>query len=194
VTWVLPEAEEATPQPRPDTTPTPEPTPTPTPDPVSETVRDEFNAVSWNNNDGTASWTGGWIEDDVAGAGPSAGNVDVYGGELWLCDRPDTNTQPSLAREVDLSGAGTATLSFGFRTESGVDWDDAVVVEVSADGGASYTTLETFTEIVGETSESRDYDISAYISANTRVRFRVTNLYGGYWEDFVLDYVQVAFQ
>jgi hypothetical protein len=161
--------------------------------PGTWTVRDDFGAVSYSNNDGTAGWTGDWVEYDVVGTGPEAGNVDIYGGELWLCDQPDSGTQPSLAREVDLSGATSATLRFDFRTESGVDWNDAVVVEVSGDGGNSYTVLETFTDISGATSGTRAYDISGFISANTRVRFRVTNLYGGSNEHFVLDYVQIEY-
>jgi hypothetical protein len=188
--WVVPEAEEATPGTRPEIVPLSGEEPPP---PSGGTVRDDFGAVTFDNNDGTASWTGDWVEYDVMGAGPSGGNVDIYGGELWMCDQPDSGTQPSLAREVDLSGATTATLSFDFRTESGVDWNDAVVVEVSGDGGNSYTVLETFTGITGATAGTRTYDISGFISANTRIRFRVTNLYGGYYEHFVLDYVQVEY-
>ncbi len=46
------------------------------------TVRDELNSASFTNDDGTASWEGGWIENDVQGAGPTSGQVQIVGGEL----------------------------------------------------------------------------------------------------------------
>jgi hypothetical protein len=64
---------------------------------------------------------------------------------------------------------------------------------VSGDGGNSYQVLETFTGISGATGGERKYDISGFISADTRIRFRVTSYYGGYYEHFVLDYVQVEY-
>ena len=165
------------------------------PPPVpTQSVRDEFNAVSFANNDGTALWEGDWTEYDVAGAGPGAGNVDVTDGEMRLRDMPDTGTQPSLAREVDLSDATTATFSFDYRTTVGVDNDDAVAVEVSSDGGASYTLIETFTGISGETSGSRLHNLSNFISADTVIRFRVSNKYGASSEYFVVDNVQIEAQ
>ncbi|MBC8446939.1 MAG: S8 family serine peptidase, partial [Chloroflexi bacterium] len=162
----------------------------------TETVRDEFNAVSYSNNDGTQSWSGDWVEDDpeVGGEGPSAGQVRIVDGELRLDDQPDTGGEPSVGREVDLSGGVTAaTFSFDFRTSWGVDWDDAIAVEVSSDGGANYTVLETFTGIWGATWGSRSFDISGYISADTMIRFRVANKYGGSDEFFFADNIQIEY-
>ncbi len=189
-------------EPTPTPTPTnpPEPTPTSTPDPApsggTETVRDEFNAVSFSNNDGTQVWAGDWVENDpeAGGVGPTAGQVQIVDGKLRLDDRPDTGGQPSAARRVDLSGCVTsATFGFDFQTTSGVDNDDAVAVEVSSDGGASYTVLETITGISGATSGSRSFGISGFISAGTTIRFRVSNKYGAYNEYFVADNVQIEY-
>ena len=158
------------------------------------TVRDDFSTRVWNNNDGSTNWVGNWIEVDGASIGPTNGNVWITGGgELRLEDRPNTGGQPSAAREVDLTGAVAATLSFDWRTTGGVDASDAVVAEVSPDGGASWTVLETFTGIVGSSSGSRSYDIAAFASVDTQVRLRVTNLYGGSNESFRLDFVEVAY-
>jgi hypothetical protein len=156
------------------------------------TVRDDFFEQSFGNNDGPDEWSGEWVEDDVAGPGPGAGNVSIWDGLLRLRDYADTGTQPSAARSVDLSGTLAATLSFGFHTTSGVDTSDAVVVEVSSDGGVSFTLLETITELYGATEGSRVYDITAFASAETTVRFRVTNLYGGDSEFFEVDYVEIS--
>jgi hypothetical protein len=125
----------------------------------SSTVRDEFNSVSFGNNNGTKTWTGSWWENDPEwnGAGPYAGQVRVSNGALRLDDSPDTGGQPSAARSADLSGASGAYLSFSYTTSAGVDSSDAVVVEVSKDGGWNYTLLETFTGIVGFSSGDRRY-------------------------------------
>ncbi|HXU43972.1 MAG TPA: SdrD B-like domain-containing protein, partial [Thermoanaerobaculia bacterium] len=157
-------------------------------------VKDNFTTASFSNNDGTLSWSGAWIESDTAGAGVSTGNVTVgtpYSGYLHLHDSPDTGTQPSAARQVNLSGFASATLQFTFHTTSGVDADDAVVVEMSNNGGSTYTVLETITGITGSTIATRTYNITSYIASNTRVRFRVTNAYGVSDEYFKVDTIRI---
>ncbi|MEM7480877.1 MAG: hypothetical protein AAF481_06860, partial [Acidobacteriota bacterium] len=156
-------------------------------------VKDSFKQRSYSNNDGPDSWDGPWIEDDVAGAGPNSGNVWIDNGFLFLNDQPDTGTEPSIARQVNLDGAQSATLRFAFDTGHGVDPSDAVTVEVSNDGGATWTVLEVITGISGAVEESRTFDISGHISANTQVRFRVTNLYGGSNEFFCLRFVEITY-
>ncbi|MCP3905820.1 MAG: hypothetical protein GY715_19510, partial [Planctomycetes bacterium] len=110
---------------------------------VPKQVRDDFSRSSFGNNNGADDWSGDWIENDPqsGGAGPSAGQVQVHDGFLTLDDYPNTGGEPSAARQVDLSGALSATMRFKFLTSSGVDYDDAVTVEVSNNGGASWTTL-----------------------------------------------------
>ena len=156
-------------------------------------VRDDFDGVSFSNNDGPDNWSGAWIEVDpeAGGAGPSAGQVRIAGGYVRLDDYPNTGGHPSVAREVDLSGATTATLRFDFDTSSGVDYDDAVTVEISSDGGANYSTLEVITGITGTTWQARSFDITAFASSETRVRFRVSNKYGGSNEYFFMNFVEI---
>jgi hypothetical protein len=157
-------------------------------------VQDKFTTQSFSNNDGSLSWSGSWIEYDTAGAGVTAGNVTVgtpVSGYLILRDAPDTGTQPSLARQVNLSSFTSATLNFDYHTRDGVDPDDAAVVEISKDGGATYTVLETFTNITGTVISSRTYDISAYRATNTRIRFRISANYGGDDEYFKIDQVRI---
>jgi hypothetical protein len=157
-------------------------------------VQDKFTTASFSNNDGSLSWSGDWIEYDVAGTGVSTGNVTVgtpVSGYLILRDAPDTGTQPSAARQVNLSSFTSATLSFDYHTRDGVDPDDAAVVEISKDGGATYTVLETFTGITGTVISSRTYDISAYRASNTRIRFRISANYGGDDELFKIDQVRI---
>ena len=87
------------------------------------TFKDTFTNASFSNNEGTLSWSGAWIENDVAGAGVSSGNVTVgnpVSGYLILNDSPDTGTQPSAARQMNLSGFASATLTVDFHIR-GVD-------------------------------------------------------------------------
>ena len=60
------------------------------------TVRDEFNGASFDNNDGSTAWAGAWVEDDVAGAGPTVGHIQVISGELcWMTNQtPEQNRGP----------------------------------------------------------------------------------------------------
>ncbi len=154
---------------------------------------DTFDAVSFGNNIGSVNWETNWIEDDIAGSGPGKGNVTVYAGELWLDDYPETQSQPSVRREINLTGAIEAYLGFSFRTTSGVDADDRVVLEISTNKGQTYTTLDTAQGIVGATSGWMWYDISAYASADTVIRARVSAGYGSPYESFVIDNVYVDY-
>lgn len=166
---------------------------------VDRQVRDEFGSVSFSNNDGKDNWSTPWIEGgDNCGLtqcvpGPGAGQVFITtpGGQLSLDDQPNTGGQPSAAREVSLAGATVALFSFDWETTGGVDSSDAVTVEVSSNGGGSYTTLEVMNGIVGAQTGSRTYDISPFIASNTRIRFRITNFYGGSNEFFRVDNVDV---
>ncbi len=163
----------------------------------AETVRDNFEDREWDNNDGTVNWSGDWIEVDGDEPPPSPrdGNVRIRGGgELELDDRPDTGGEPSVARQANLAGATVATLRFDYETRNNLETSDSVVVEISPDGGTSWTTLEDFTGIVDEDSGSRAYNIAAYATATTQVRIRVNNGYGGGGERFRLEYIEIDYQ
>jgi len=165
----------------------------PAPTCTTGSFKDTFTNASFSNNEGTLSWTGSWVEVDSAGAGVSTGNVRVgtpVSGYLILNDYPDTGTQPSAARQMNLSGFTSATLTVDYHIR-GVETDDAAVIEISKDGGATYTVLETFTGLTGNLVDSETYDISAYISSNTRVRFRISANYGGSDDFFKVDQVRV---
>ncbi|MCP5089305.1 MAG: DUF11 domain-containing protein [Gammaproteobacteria bacterium] len=160
------------------------------------TVRDNFSSQSWSNNDGTVNWSGDWIEVDGNSTPPSpgSGNARIRGGELRLDDRPNTGGDPGVARQVNLAGATTATLTFDWRTTVQIESSDSVIVEVSANGGGTWTTLQNFTGLNGGESGSNSYNLLPYATATTQVRIRVNNLYGGSNEYFFLDNLQIDFQ
>ncbi len=161
--------------------------------PMLKYVRDMFNQLSYGNNDGPQGWKADWVENDAAGGSqdPLTGNVQVINGALRLAA-----SGSSASRAVDLTTgiAGlnftSATLSFDYRTSPAVIATDSVVVEISADG-TTFTTLDTFTNIAGQTSGTRSYDISSYISASTTVRFRITGGYTGASDFFYADNVAI---
>lgn len=161
----------------------------------TDTVGDDFDGNNFSDNSGSVNWRGNWIEDDprLGGSGPQYGQVRVVNNALYLDDYPETLGMPSASRSVDMTGAKDATFSFDFRTTFGLDPSDTAVVEISSDGGNSYTILETFQGLYGVNSGSRSYDITPFISADTRVRFRIAHLYGGSNEYFIVDNVQIEF-
>ncbi|MBK8278316.1 MAG: tandem-95 repeat protein [Nitrospira sp.] len=130
----------------------------------SNTVLDSMSSASFSNNNGTANWSGSWIENDAAGSGATTGSIDITSGYLRF--KP-TTVGNSLAREVDLSTATSATFSFSVPTSFLTTGQ--ILVQVSNNGGSSYTTLETITS--ASATGTYSYDISSYMASNTRIRF-----------------------
>ena len=138
--------------------------------------RDNFDVTSYTNSDGSMKWSYPWVEANDNGS-PSGGNITVeqhsacpngYG----RCVEFDTReTQGVLQRQVNLSGAVAASLSFDYHTRY-FDDEPVFVVEASADGGQTWSAplLSVTTEQIkiGET-----IDLTPYMSASTVVRFRV---------------------
>lgn len=158
-------------------------------DGTGRSVADNFSTASYGTNNGTNNFSGNWIESDSGGAGPSAGAVRITGGELRIQD--DVPGTASIERQGDLSGTGlgftTAFFNFDYRTSNNLEDDDVIIVEVSGNGGSSWSTLESFSN---DSSGSRSYNIAQQISNNTRVRFRVTGGYTGS-EYFYVDNVEI---
>ncbi|MDX1431229.1 MAG: C25 family cysteine peptidase [Gammaproteobacteria bacterium] len=138
--------------------------------------RDEFGSVSYGNNDGTQNWSTNWLEtgSNDNGGSPSGGDVQIVtdpdiGGRQVLRIQDDDNI---AEREANLSALSCAALTFDVRRDGLENNAEFATVEVSANGGGTWTVLDTFAgpaDDGGYTAQS--YDISAFISANTRVRF-----------------------
>lgn len=135
--------------------------------------RDEFLSRSYANNDGTADWSGDWVESE--GDGPTAGNVQV------LFDNQGVVTYMlriqgaslSMIRQANLGGATNATLSFDYRRDGLDDANDYVAVQVSSSGtGGPWTELG---RVAGAATDaaylSTNYNVTAHIATNTAIRF-----------------------
>ncbi len=161
---------------------------------AAETVRDEFSSRSYSNNDGTVNWSGNWIEYDYSGA--TGGNIQVYGNQLYVHGKTTNSNpayQPRIERQINLTGASAATLSFDWVGGRGFESADKLFIDASSDGGAHWTTVHTLTGPEAERATgSISEDITPYASANTRIRFRVIDTRGGS-EYFYLDNVEISY-
>lgn len=72
---------------------------------------------------------------------------------------------------------------------SSVDSSDSVSVQISNNGGATWSTLQTFS---GQTTGSKSYNISTFIASNSVLRFVVSANYNISDEYFAVDNVQIS--
>ena len=84
------------------------------------TVRDEFNAVGYDGNDGSTMWSGNWTELGESD-GPAAGVLQVSDAGAMRIGAKGSAGQfnGSLTRQADLTGATTVTLTFDYAVERG---------------------------------------------------------------------------
>ena len=157
----------------------------------ARSVADNFGTVAFTNNDGTNNWSAAWVETDAGGAGAATGSVLVAGGQLRIHDNVGGN--PALARQADLSATGlnlaTAWFSFDWGTSGNLANGDQINVDVSNNGGTTYTTLETLT--TASTGTHRDYNITSFIANNTRIRFIVSGGLNNNARYYSFDNVQI---
>ena len=112
--------------------------------------------------------SGSWVEANDDGTS-TGGTVRVDGARLRV-DNSDGGTMEYISRSADLSGATSATLSFDYDGY-GAGGLDTVVIEVSDNGGATFTALELL-DVVGNISGSRSYNLTDSISPDDQFRLR----------------------
>ena len=146
------------------------------------TYLDTFASRDWGGDDGTITpWIDPWVEVGESD-GVNKGDVQVAADQsnYQLQIRDNDNGGEGVERQLDLSGAGTATLSFDYRRMNLDDSNDYVAVFVSATG-----TGGPWTEIVRIEGGNNDaayqvstHDISGHISAQTAIRLRSSSSMG----------------
>jgi len=146
-----------------------------------DTYRDEFNdKKSYAENDGNANFSTDWIESNDDNKSDK-GNIRITGSRLRF-NKIDSNDE-NIKRSANINGAGSATLSFDWWTEDLANrwWSyEGLEIEVSSDG-TNFTSIGTLT---GSVSGSFSYDITAFASANTTVRFIASSGWGSNdWEN-----------
>jgi len=154
-----------------------------------ETISDLFNSISYNGSDGTQDWSGDWLEIGESD-GPGAGDVRVVGSFVSNALRIGHHSQgKGLLREADLSGATFAELTFNWW-RVGPYFHNNMKVDVSDDGGSSWTNLLTIPDGYSTWLNSEAFDISAYTAPNTQIRFMANQNGNGYvyFDDVQVEY------
>ena len=129
--------------------------------------RDTFATQSYSRNDGSLNWTGNWIEENDDGS-PTAGTIYINTTAGALRFRQNSVANDAIYRQANTSAYTGATLTFTLDGNN-IGTGDAIKVQVSGNGGSTWTDLQTFnTDPNGAT---QTFDISGYIATNTRVRF-----------------------
>lgn len=152
--------------------------------PGMDSVRDEFGSISYQGNNGTVKWSTSWIEGDLSGdAAVSTEGTGIFkvgqssscaGGTAYCLHVDPTIVNGYVYREANLKNAAIAILSFHRNNPLSTKSDyGEVTLEISPDGGATWTTLRVYTKrnFIGSAVDS--FDISAFAGERTRIRFRV---------------------
>ncbi len=125
-----------------------------------------------NGYSGGTGWsTSGWTESGEA-TNAASGDIQIVDDNGTHAIRlGDTNDSVEyIQNTVDLTGAATATLSLQFRNAGLDDTTEFVDVEISTDG-VNFVQLDRFDSTHTSSYATHTYDISAYISAHTTIRF-----------------------
>jgi hypothetical protein len=157
---------------------------------------DQFANQAYNNaSSGAIAWGGNWTESDATQSA-TADNVrvvdDIGTGNYEL--RLRTANQWAQ-RAIDLSAYSTDSvnrLSFNYRTSANVDAGDLLNVQISTNGGGSWTTIGTL-DVGANANGTASYDISQYSGANTVVRVGTGANWAG-TESFYVDTFEITAQ
>lgn len=173
--------------------------------PGMETARDEFQSLSYTGNLGTQTWSTGWTEGDSFGdAAISTADVGVFkvaqssrcagGAGFCLHVAPDISGG-YIYRQADLSSTVSVWLSFYRNNLLNANQGgglEKVQLQVSGNGGISWTTLATYSGGSNTGAATDSFDISAFASANTRIRFITPTIQSGVRYLYV-DNIEIAF-
>lgn len=143
---------------------------------IAGNFRDDFTSGAYTGNQGSLTWTGNWLEvGEADGAG--SGKLSVTSAlqctsAKCLQIRKDIATVVSLSRELNLANAVTATLTYSYNRTFTLVGGGAVTLQISKDGGATYTALKSYAlDVIDVFPVAESIDISDYATAQTRIRF-----------------------
>ena len=149
----------------------------------SENVQDQFNSAAYNLNTGSVNWATNWIEmNDGSSNQATTGEIlvandpTVLSGNLRLkLSDLDSEVGPpdTVERTANLSTATSAILTFDYRRDiPNVDAFGEFYVLISTDG-TNFTQIAAIGggTFVDDHYLTASFDISAYISPTTTIRF-----------------------
>lgn len=127
-----------------------------------------MDVASVNQSDGSVDWTTqSWLEiGETNGAGGGDAQIGFADGarNVMYIDNPANGWE----REMDLSAAEQAILSFEFRRLGLDNAQDFITVDVSPDGGTSWTEIARFSGVGNDTSYLREPWTSRAMRQRTR--------------------------
>lgn len=150
---------------------------------ATTTYRDNFGAISWSGDDGTASWSGSWAEfgeSDGAGSGKVrvVSDTKCASGHCAYLNGSG-NTSAGIFRVADLEGASSATLSFSYRRVKSGGSPAIARVSASSNGGTSWSTIAAYSLDVSDSSQlAASISLTSWISPDTSIRFRLESSAG----------------
>lgn len=167
--------------------------------PGMETVQDEFLVKSYDGNTGMLAWSTNWKESGE-NTSPYFGLIQVVGdsncaGGSGYCLRLDPYKPGThVSRAVDLSGLVSVNLSFWRNNllNSNLGIGEEVKLEISSNGGASWTTLQTYSSLLNIGAATDSFNISAYAGSGTQIRFLISKYQSGSRHIF-FDNIEITF-
>jgi serine protease AprX len=171
--------------------------------PGTETVRDEFTNNSYSGNNGSTPWSTNWIEVGES-TSTTSDQIQVVShsacsGGSGYCLRldPYTPTGKYVYREANLKGMVSVWLSFYRNNQLNYNFGgyyEQVQLQISPDGGASWTTLQTYSGRSNTGTASESFDISAYAGTRTQIRFLMPSYQSGtryiYFDDMEIAFAR----
>ncbi len=152
------------------------------------TYADRFDNIAYNGNNGSQNWAGNWSEigDDND---PDGGDIkvkdDISKYNLKLSVK--SSNPVGIQRDLDLGGFGAeaiARLEFAYRQKDFRSASDYFNIEISTDGGNQWQQVGRLGGPANTAIySSASIDISAFLSATTRLRFISSTQYD---EDYKL--------
>ncbi len=141
------------------------------------TVKDEFTNLAFDGNNGTQNWSLSWQESGESD-GPTVGKIQVVldshcaTGNCMRLGGGGGGPSTEARREVNLSGASTATLTFTYRREV-IGNSGQIRLEASNNGGSTWTTLQTYSLNTSDVTQiPQSFNLTPFISSNTQIQFR----------------------
>lgn len=144
----------------------------------------EFTTLSESGGDGcvnvtvnSESFESGWGIWNDGGSDSYRNNYSNYAssGSYTIRLRDNTNASVMTTDNLNLSSFEELTVDFHYYPV-GMDSNEDFWLQVSTDGGSSYTTVETWvrgTDFNNNTSYSESVTVTGTFTANTKIRFRV---------------------
>lgn len=128
----------------------------------------------FENDFESTNWSTHWVQDSQLDWFRST-QRSTLGGYSAEVDGSANNATLTTVNVIDLAGLESAELTFDWLIESGFDSGEYLSLDISTDGGASWT--QDVRRLNGNVSvenvwHSEVVDMTPYMTANTKIRFR----------------------